>query len=43
VGDNPLASEPWTGFYAYAPQDRQRMDLNLTFANAHVPYRVQKL
>lgn len=24
-------SGPWTGFYTYAPQDRHRMDLQLTF------------
>ena len=27
---------PWTGFYSYAPQDKHRMDLHLTFANGHM-------
>jgi hypothetical protein len=33
VSGNVFPSGPWTGFYAYAPADRHRMDLNLTFAN----------
>ena len=29
-------SGPWTGFYAYSPQDRHRMDLHLEFHNGRV-------
>jgi hypothetical protein len=29
-------SGPWTGFYAYAPQNQHRMDLELTFANGNL-------
>ncbi len=29
-------SGPWTGFYNYSPQDKHRMDLDLTFANGNM-------
>jgi hypothetical protein len=36
VGDDLFPSGPWTGFYTYAPQDRHRIDLHLTFANGNI-------
>jgi len=32
VSDELFPSGPWTGFYNYSPQDKHRMDLDLTFA-----------
>jgi hypothetical protein len=32
VSDDLFPSGPWTGFYNYSPQDKHRMDLDLTFA-----------
>ena len=29
-------SGPWTGFYSYTPQQKHRMDLDLTFANGNL-------
>ena len=32
MSDERFPSGPWTGFYNYSPQDKHRMDLDLTFA-----------
>jgi hypothetical protein len=32
VAQHLFPSGPWTGFYNYRPQDKHRMDLDLTFA-----------
>jgi hypothetical protein len=32
VSHELFPSGPWTGFYNYSPQDKHRMDLELTFA-----------
>lgn len=36
VSDEQLPSGPWTGFYSYAPNDKHRMDLHLTFASGFI-------
>jgi hypothetical protein len=37
MAENVFLSGPWTGFYNYTgPEDRHRMDLNLTFAEGRV-------
>ncbi len=37
MDDDLFRSGPWTGFYNYSgPDDRHRMDLNLTFANGQM-------
>lgn len=36
MSDKMYPSGPWTGFYNYAPKDKHRMDLHLTFANGRV-------
>ena len=33
VSDDLFPSGPWIGFYNYRPQDKHRMDLQLTFAD----------
>jgi hypothetical protein len=33
MSDDLFPSGPWTGFYNYAPGDRHRMDLHLTFGD----------
>jgi hypothetical protein len=36
VSENLFPTGHWTGFYAYAPQDKHRMDMHLTFARGSV-------
>jgi hypothetical protein len=36
VSDDLFPSGPWVGFYNYAPGDRHRMDLHLTFADGTI-------
>jgi hypothetical protein len=36
VSDSLFPSGHWTGFYNYAPQDKHRMDMHLTFARGSV-------
>ncbi len=36
MSENLFPSGQWTGFYAYAPQDKHRMDMHLTFARGKV-------
>jgi hypothetical protein len=36
MSDELFPSGAWTGFYSYAPQDKHRMDLNLTFAGGNM-------
>lgn len=36
VSDDLFPSGPWTGFYNYAPGDKHRMDLHLTFAGGKI-------
>jgi hypothetical protein len=36
VSENLFPTGHWTGFYAYAPQNKHRMDLHLTFARGSV-------
>jgi hypothetical protein len=36
VSEKLFPSGHWTGFYAYAPQDKHRMDMHLTFARGKV-------
>jgi len=33
VSENLFPSGPWVGFYNYAPKDKHRMELDLTFAD----------
>ena len=36
MSENLFPSGHWTGFYHYAPQDKHRMDMHLTFARGKV-------
>jgi hypothetical protein len=36
VSENLFPTGHWTGFYAYAPQNKHRMDMHLTFARGSV-------
>jgi hypothetical protein len=36
VSENLFPTGHWTGFYAYAPQDKHRMDMHLTFARGSI-------
>jgi hypothetical protein len=36
VSENLFPTGQWTGFYNYAPQDKHRMDMHLTFARGGI-------